>query len=117
MLFLLVCNEKDEIHHLLANVGPLNHILSINSVKNCLQIVAFSRILAVKQVKELDNKVLRDVLSNYGILQMRRHHKLEEQFVNELHVRPCLFKMRLILIWINLLMFFIIYTTKDWSVR
>lgn len=62
VLLFFVSYQKNEVHDLGANVRALNHILAIDSVQNSLEIVTLSRIFAVKQVKELDDEILRNVL-------------------------------------------------------
>ena len=50
MLFFFICNEQDEIHDLRADVRALVHVLAVYSVEDCLQVVTFPRVFAVKQV-------------------------------------------------------------------
>ena len=78
-------------------------------MQDCFEVVPLPRILRVKELEELDDKLLRNVFCHHLIRDNVRHHEFQEQLVDELEMRPCLLKMGFVLIWISQLMLFVIY--------
>ena len=61
-------------------------------MKDCLQEVSFSRIFAVKQLEELQHKRLVDEAFGGVGFEVGGFEKSQEEFVDELHMRPAGFE-------------------------
>ena len=56
VLLFLVNDKEQEVHHLLADVRAQWHVLAVDSVENCLQVVPLPRILGIKELQKLHYK-------------------------------------------------------------
>ena len=61
----LVDNFQEHVHDLTLDIGAHDHELAIDSVQDSFEIVALSRVLAVKQFQEAVDEVIADVLRDH----------------------------------------------------
>ena len=66
----LVDDFEEHVHYLTFDIGAHDHELAIDSVQNSFEIIALSRVLAVKQFEETIDKVVADVLRDHVRAQM-----------------------------------------------
>ena len=66
----LVDDFEEHVHYLTFDIGSHDHELAIDSVQDSFEIVALSRVLAVKQFEETIDKVVADVLRDHVRAQM-----------------------------------------------
>ena len=74
---------------------------AINSMKSCLQEVALARILRIKELQEVQYEGLIDVSLCQVRVEIWAFDESEEKFVDNLKVRPCQFKDRLVFLRIE----------------
>ena len=74
-----------------------------------LQVVTFTRILAIKKLQEAAYKVVWDVLNDHILAKMDGKNEFEEQFVDELQVRPGLLQVRLIFVRVHIRRLLVVY--------
>ena len=97
----LVDYFEEHVHYLTFDVGAHAHKLAVDSVQNSFEVIALTRVLAIKEFQETIDKVVADVLRDYIVAQMRGKDKFKEQFIDELQVRPGLLEMGLVLIRVH----------------
>ena len=78
----LVDNFQEHVHYLTLDIGAHDHELAIDSVQNSFEIVALSRVLAVKQFQEAIDEVIADVLRDHVWAQMDSKDEFKKQFVD-----------------------------------
>ena len=61
----LVNYFEEHVHYLTFDVRAHLHKLAVDSVQNSFEIVALSRVLAVKQLQEAIDEVVADVLRDH----------------------------------------------------
>ena len=61
----LVNDFEEHVHYLTFDIGAHDHELAIDSVQNSFEIVALSRVLAVKQLQEAIDEVVADMLRDH----------------------------------------------------
>ena len=66
----LVDDFEEHVHYLTFDIGSHDHELAIDSVQNSFEVIALSRVLAVKQFEETIDKVVADVLRDHVRAQM-----------------------------------------------
>ena len=69
---------EQRIHDLRLNLLPQSHILTVDAMQDGLEVVALTRILAIEQLEEAVNKVLRNVLDDGVVTQVRSQNELEQ---------------------------------------
>ena len=109
VLLFFVGDEKKQIHHLGPDVRAKHHVFSIDSMQNGLKVITLTWVLRVEQLKKTAYKALRNILSHYFIWYVTWHHEFQEKFINQLKMRPCLFKVRLVFVRVDLLVLFIVW--------
>ena len=97
----LVDDFEEHVHDLTFDIGAHDHKLAIDSVQNSFEIVALSRVLAVKQLKEAIDEVVADVLCDHVWAKMDSKDEFKKQFVDELQVGPGFLEVRFILIRVH----------------
>jgi hypothetical protein len=97
----LVDNLEEDVHDLTLDVGADGHEFSVDSVEDCLQIIALTGVFAVEKLQETVNKVVRDVLRDHIMAKVGSQNKFEEEFVDKLEMWPCFLKMWLVLIRVH----------------
>lgn len=84
----VVLGLKDEaVEHIvdgLAHEGPVHHELAVHAVQDGLQVVALARVLAVKELQQLQHKVLVDVLLGHLGVRVVGHHVAQQKLVHDL---------------------------------
>ena len=83
------------------DIGTHLHKLAIDPVQNSFEIIALSRVLAVKQFQETIYEVVADVLRDHVRAQMDSKDEFKEQLVDELQVGPGFLEVRFILIRVH----------------
>ena len=78
-----------------------------------LQVVTLTRVLAIKKLQEAAYKVMWNMLHDHILTQMDGQNELEEQFVDELQVRPGLLQMRLILVGVHICWLLVVYYIRS----
>jgi len=117
MLFLLISNQENKVHHLTSDIRSEHHEFAVYPMQNSLEVVALSRVFTIEQLQHLHNKHLRNILGHDLIGNRRAHHEFEEQLINQLQVGPCFFEMGFIFIRVHLLLLFVIYYTCQYQQR
>lgn len=80
----LVDYLQEYIHDLFFNSWSHGHEFAINTMQNSLEVVTFTRVLTIKQLKEAVDKVWRHMLYDHIMTQVGCQNKFEKQFVDEL---------------------------------
>ncbi len=70
---------------LLPDVGPHSQELPIYPVEYCLQKVPLARILAVKQLQDVQNEGLVHIMLGQGCLEVRSLQETQEESVHKLN--------------------------------
>mmetsp|Transcript_35887 Transcript_35887/g.61224 ORF Transcript_35887/g.61224 Transcript_35887/m.61224 type:complete len:261 (-) Transcript_35887:642-1424(-) len=103
MTFCLIDKAVEHIGNGPADERPVRHELSINSVKDCLQVVTLTRILRIKQLHKLEAEPLIHILLGSLGINFRANNEAEEEFIGHLEVRPCRLEYRLIFLRIKVI--------------
>ena len=74
----LVDYFEEHVHDLTLDVGAHDHELAIDSVQDSFEIVALTRVLAVKQFQEAIDEVIADVLGDHVWAQMDSKDEFKE---------------------------------------
>ena len=69
---------EQRIHDLRLDLLSQSHILTVDAMQDGLEVVALTRILAIEQLEEAVNKVLRNVLDDGVVTQVRSQNELEQ---------------------------------------
>mmetsp|Transcript_7751 Transcript_7751/g.17863 ORF Transcript_7751/g.17863 Transcript_7751/m.17863 type:complete len:265 (+) Transcript_7751:560-1354(+) len=81
----------------------MRHELSVNAVKNCLEIVSFTWIFAIEKFHQLKTKLLIHILFGSLGVHFRTHNKAKEELVGYLQVWPSWFQDRLVFFWVKVI--------------
>ena len=78
----LVDDFEEHVHDLLLDVLSQSHEFAVNPMENRLEVVSLTRVLAVEELEEAADKVVRDVLHDHILAQVHGKDEFEEQFVD-----------------------------------
>ena len=83
----LIYEAVEDVIDRLPNVRSVDHELAVYAVKNSLQIVAFTRVLRVEELEQLQHKRVVDVLlPDFGV-DLVGNHISQQEFVHDLCVK------------------------------
>jgi len=83
-----VDKAQERVVDLLADEGAQSEELSVDTVQDCLEEVAFTRVLAVEELKNVGDKPLVDVLFAQARLELGVLEETQKELVDDLQVRP-----------------------------
>ena len=93
-----ICELEEDIVDRSANEGPEVEELPIDAVQRRLEEIPFSWVLRVEQFEKLENEAVVDIcLGDVGI-EVLALDESEEEFINDLDVRPGNLQNRLVLL-------------------
>eukprot|EP00983_Pelagomonas_calceolata_P134309 1162049-Pelagomonas_calceolata.AAC.7 len=70
----------------LADEGPMYHELAVDAVQDGLEVVALARVLRVKQLQQLEDELLVDVLLGDLGIRVIGHDVAQQELVHNLHL-------------------------------
>ena len=109
---ILVNDLEEHVHYLFFDRRSHGHKLAVNTMQDSLQVVSFTRVLAIKQLQEARDEIVRHMLDDHIMSHMRRQNEFQKKFIDELQVRPIFLQMWFILVGIDRGSLLIIYTQK-----
>lgn len=98
----LVDETQEDVVDLFANEGAQAEKLAVDAVQDGFEQVAFARVLAVEELENAGDESLIDVLFAHVGLKLGRLEEAQEEFVDNLKMRPARLERRLVLFLVGL---------------
>jgi len=92
--------EKDVVDGA-ANIGPKIEEFAVDAMKSSLQKVPLPWIFGIKQLEELQDEAVVDVLLCVVCVEVGAFDEAQKKLINNLNVWPGYFENRLVLLWIE----------------